>query len=507
MVYLFNINLYVPGLFFDLFLLFLISIVIIVLRVYNLNIQKVFRKYTTKYLFFNYLKRKLQLNDFYFSLIHFSILFLFFYFYFYSYAYNLNFFGYGLFIENSLTLGVKKFLVLVLLILVLFSNKIKLNFKIVPEYPVFFLGLFSLLFALVVCNSFFSMYIILEGVTLSLIALFLATYKNSLILDSILKYFILSIATSVFFVSGIVALYGEFNVFSFDDFSFIYYENTSVGLLFVIIGLCFKLTLVPFHQWVIDVYDALDYETLIILAVAIKTSIFIVLLRILSTFYFFKSVFLLLLLIGIFSTIIGSLGAAGQNKISKFLAYGSISQLGMVFSLLGTKSYYHVIYAYISFYFYMFTLLVMLICLVIFSNNGINNRYFNNFSFKMKSYSRLYFWLFIGLLISLAGLPPFLGFFYKFYIIKSFFDINFYFVGSLILFFNIFSAFYYLRIVKLLIQKYNNPVFKNTPLQFFFIFVFFSLPIFWVYIYFPNIIVSYYTSMVFKTITPALLYV
>jgi NADH:ubiquinone oxidoreductase subunit 2 (subunit N) len=160
------------------------------------------------------------------------------------------------FLDDFLAITFKLFISFVFFTLVFFSNSFKTRVKAFPEFSALFLIFFMFLLLLPNTFNFLSLYLILEGITITLFALLLIQFKSKIRLESTLKYFCLSTVTTAFFLIGIALVYlytghiGFFEINSMQD-----YQGNSAnrtlyyfGITFLFGGLCFKLSLFPCHS-------------------------------------------------------------------------------------------------------------------------------------------------------------------------------------------------------------------------------------------------------------------
>ena len=303
-----------------------------------------------------------------------------------------------------------------------------------------------------------------------------------------LKYFITGSFFSCIFLFGVLLIYGEFGTTNF------YYINlltllpynatfetlnilTLCGTILILITFFFKLAIVPFHFWVPDVYDGAPLSSTISLAVLPKIVLFTVLIRfLLVNVNVFKNLEFLFYIGGIFSILWGTFCALKQKRVKKLFIYSSIAQLGFVLLALTTFSKDSIMSVF--FFLIIYNLTAVLGWGFLTSTYGFQKQisFFKknkNFPVFLSTYVNLFktnkAWalVFLFFFFSLSGMPPFLGFLGKFYLFLSILKSqNF----ALIIFLMLaasFSAFYYLRILKLVffeiqIKKKINKIFQGT---------------------------------------------
>ncbi|KAF6994268.1 hypothetical protein CFC21_011011, partial [Triticum aestivum] len=248
----------------------------------------------------------------------------------------------------------------------------------------------------------------------------------------------------------------------------------SIALISITVGLGFKLSPAPFHQWTPDVYEGVDYEFVAFLSVTSKVaaSASASATRILDIPFYFSSNewHLLLEILAIISMILGNLLAITQTSMKRMLAYSSIGQIGYVIIgiIVGDlNDGYASMITYMLFYISMN--LGTFACIVLFClRTGTDN---------IRDYAGLYTkdpFLALSLalcLLSLGGLPPLAGFFGKLYLFWCGWQAGLYFLVSIGLLTSILSIYYYLKIIKLLMTGRNQEItpyvrnYRRSPLR------------------------------------------
>nr|YP_009258405.1 subunit 2 of NADH-plastoquinone oxidoreductase [Spirogyra maxima]ANI25268.1 subunit 2 of NADH-plastoquinone oxidoreductase [Spirogyra maxima] len=235
------------------------------------------------------------------------------------------------------------------------------------------------------------------------------------------------------------------------------YESFSLGIWIaftcVIVGIGFKISAVPFHQWTPDVYEGSPTPVVAFLSVGSKAAGLAIATRIFSTVFSFiepewHPTFELLSLL---SMIFGNLIAANQTSIKRMLAYSSISQVGYI--IIGLVAGHPDGYASMTTYMltYTFMNLGAFACVIVFGLRSGTD--------QIRDYAGLYFkdpWLAFSLtvcLLSLAGIPPFAGFFGKVYLFWSGWNKGLYFLVYIGLLTSVISMYYYLRVIKIMTTR------------------------------------------------------
>nr|YP_009925624.1 NADH-plastoquinone oxidoreductase subunit 2 [Phlegmariurus carinatus]QNH82370.1 NADH-plastoquinone oxidoreductase subunit 2 [Phlegmariurus carinatus] len=234
--------------------------------------------------------------------------------------------------------------------------------------------------------------------------------------------------------------------------------GTSIAPICTMVGIGFKLSLVPFHQWTPDVYEGSPTPVVAFLSVVSKVAVSALAIRILNIVFPLSSNewHLVLEILAISSMILGNFIAITQTSMKRMLAYSSISQIGyiMIGIIAGNSNGYTSVVTYMLFYIFMN--LGTFACIILFSSRtGTDN---------IRDYAGLYLKdpllasCFASCLSSLGGVPPLSGFFGKLYLFWCGWQAGLYSSVSIGLFTSVISIYYYLKIIKLLVTKRNEEV-------------------------------------------------
>ena len=369
----------------------------------------------------------------------------------------------NIFTNTTFTNIVKLFIISISLGILYVSNGyIKNNRLNLFEYPVLLLFAVLGMLLMVSANDLLLLYVSIELQSLSLyelVALNRDSLKSS---EAALKYFILGSIASAIILYGISMTYsitGSTNYSLIKNFTFTE-KNTllfSFGLILILSGLAFKLSAAPFHMWTPDVYEGSPSSVTTILITIPKVVVLVVLIKILNEpFFNFKNLWQqIIIIITILSLSIGSIAALRQNNIKRLFAYGTIANVGYV--LVGVVSnspqglsasiLYLVIYTIASLGIFSFIMMLRKENSQIVHLQGLAG-----FS-QSNSLASI---CMVMLLLSMAGIPPFAGFFAKFYIFVSAVESNFLFLAIIGVIFSVISAFYYLKIIKIMYMDNQN---------------------------------------------------
>jgi len=368
------------------------------------------------------------------------------------------------FVSNSFTNFFKMLILLgtlfVMLITQDFIKEMKINYF---EYPL--LLLFSVLgmFFMISSNDLMSFYLGLELQSLALYILASIDRDNLKSNESGIKYFVLSALSSGLLLYGCSLLYGFTGSTNFEEINLkMELENTGAvfAMVFILVGLAFKVSAVPFHMWTPDVYEGSPSSVTSFFAVVPKVAGIAILIRFVQIPFDqlidqWKNI---LVFMALASMILGAVAAIGQTNIKRLIAYSSIGHIGYALAGIstGTVAGYSSSIAYISIYVIMN--LGVFGCIFLMKKDG---KYCEDIK-DLAGISKQNPLLAISFLItmfSLAGIPPLAGFFAKFYIFMSVIESGMYTLAIIGLLSTVISAFYYLRIIKIIyFDEIKNPL-------------------------------------------------
>ena len=316
------------------------------------------------------------------------------------------------------------------------------------EYILFILFAILGSFVLISSDNFLTAFIGLELQSLSLYLMAAFNTKNLKSNEAGIKYFSLGALSSGFLLFGISMIYydtGSFYMQNLNNFTTI----SEIGLSLVLISLFFKVSAAPFHIWTPDVYEGSPTISTLFFASLPKFASLIFLFRVYqelnisgiqSLNYIFQIVCAISLLVGVY-------GAITQKVIKRLLAFSSINHIG--FMLLGIMSYQFMSEGTLFFYLIIYLITTFGIFAVLLNLRTLEGEFTKisqlnglRFTSNSKSISMLVFFF------SLAGIPPFAGFFAKFFILSASITDGFFFLSIVAVLSSVIAAFYYLTIIK-----------------------------------------------------------
>ena len=320
------------------------------------------------------------------------------------------------------------------------------------EYPIIVLMSILGMFFMVSSNDLILFYLGLELQSLSLYILATIDRDNLRSTESGIKYFVLSALSSGLLLYGCSLLYGFTGSTNFDLIADkLTKENTGAvfAMVFILVGLAFKVSAVPFHMWTPDVYEGAPTSITSYFAVVPKVAGLALLIKFM--FIPFSNILLewqtIIIFISIGSMILGAVAAMVQKNFKRLLAYSSIGHIGYALAGVATGfvSGYQSAIIYISIYVIMNV--GAFSCLYLLKKDGQYKESISDLSGISKKHPILAISLLI-ILFSLAGIPPLGGFFAKFYVFVAVIEQQMYALAIIGLLTTVMSAFYYLKIIK-----------------------------------------------------------
>jgi len=335
----------------------------------------------------------------------------------------------------------------------------------------FVLGLFGLVGMMVMVSaaSMLTIYLGLELLSLSLYAMVALNRDSLRSTEAAMKYFVLGAIASGMLLYGISMIYGITGSLDLQQIKAsipsLGSDNLILlfGLVFIIVGLAFKLGAVPFHMWIPDVYDGAPTAVVMYVSSAPKLAAFAMIMRVLvgGLEPMFHSWQEMLIILSILSMGLGNVIAIAQTNIKRMLAYSTISHMG--FFLLGIISNGSNGYSSSMFYVLVYAVMSMGVfgMLTLMSGKGIEVQEIKD----LQGLSQKHPWL-AGLMLifmfSMAGVPPTLGFYAKLLVVQSVIEAGMVWLAIVSVLMAVIGAFYYLRIVK--VMYFDSPVEGNEQM-------------------------------------------
>ncbi len=333
------------------------------------------------------------------------------------------------------------------------------------EYYV--LGLLSTLgmMVLISAHNFLTLYLGLELLSLPIYVMIALRRDQGPCIEAALKYFVFGALASGMLLYGISMIFGATHsldiqqvAHAIDHITVSHNLILIFGLVFMLVGIVFKLGAAPFHMWVPDVYEGAPNSVTLFLSTAPKVAAFALAIRLLvqampELHGQWQQV---LIVVSILSMAIGNLVAIVQTNIKRMLGYSSIAQMG--YMLLGLLSVTKAGYAAAMFYSISYAIMTLgaFGLLVLMSGVGFECENIADFAGLNDRHPWLAFMMLL-LMFSMAGIPPIVGFVAKLGVLESLISVHLVWLAVLALLFAIIGAFYYLRVVKVMYFDAPHP--------------------------------------------------
>ncbi len=323
------------------------------------------------------------------------------------------------------------------------------------EYPVVMLFATVGMLMMISANNLISLYLGLELQSLSLYVLAAYQRENSRATEAGLKYFVLGSLASGLLLYGSSLIYGFAGTTGFDALAHSFDHGAPIGVIigvvFVLAGLAFKVSAVPFHMWTPDVYEGAPTPVTAFFAVAPKIAAFSLLVRVMvgpfgDMIHQWQQV---LVFVSVASMIVGSFAAITQNNIKRLMAYSSIGHVGyaLVGLVVGDQTGIQGVLVYLAIYLFMNVGTFAIILAM--RQKGRLLEGINDLAGLSKTHPGMALALAI-FMFSMAGVPPMAGFWGKLYVFMAAVKHDMYGLAVIGVLTSVVSAFYYLRIIKIM---------------------------------------------------------
>ena len=334
------------------------------------------------------------------------------------------------------------------------------------EYPVLLLSSIVGMMVMISSNDLIVFYMGLELQSLSLYVLASYNRDNLLSSESGVKYFVLSALSSGLLLYGCSLIYGFTGTTNFNSIMINLNTNNyilSSGIVFVLVGLAFKISAVPFHMWAPDVYQGSPTSVTSFFAIMPKIAALAVFIRFLYVpfIYVVDQWQMIIVFLSIASMLFGAIAAIGQKNLKRLIAYSSIGHMGYALAGLAVNSNEGIKSSVLYITIYVFMNLGFFCCLFMLKKNDKYYENIDDLSGISKNHPFLSF-CFLIILFSLAGIPPLGGFFAKFYVFMSVLEKEMYTLAIIGLLTTVISAFYYLKIIKTIYFDENKLSFDQV---------------------------------------------
>ena len=361
------------------------------------------------------------------------------------------------FVNTQFTITLKFFIVLIALLIFYVSKEyLKNNNLYIFEYNILFIFSILGMMIMISANDLMLLYLAIELQSLSLYVLVALKKESIRSSEAALKYFILGSIASAIILYGASMVYSVTGATNYTLIRDAVVNNNSFtifsfGLILILSGIAFKLSAAPFHMWTPDVYEGSPSSITTILITLPKIAALCVLIKLLfEPFGNFVDVWRqILIIIAILSMLIGSVSALKQENLKRLFGYSTIGNIGYVLMGIITQTengiaasfLYLVIYTIGAFGIFSFIMLLRRENTQLVNLSGIAGLSKSNPGIAL---------CLVILLFSMAGIPPFAGFFAKFYIFIAAIEQDLFYLAIIGVVFSVVSVFYYLKLIKIM---------------------------------------------------------
>ena len=341
----------------------------------------------------------------------------------------------------------------------------------------FSLILFATLGMMVMISAshFLTLYLGLELLSLSLYALVALRRDSVMATEAAMKFFVLGALASGFLLYGMSMVYGATGTLHVSQLTQIIQSGASskevlvVGLVFIVAGISFKISAVPFHMWAPDVYQGAPTAVTLFIGSAPKLAAFGFIMRLLveGLGEMVADWQGMLVILAVMSMAVGNIAAIAQTNIKRMLAYSTISHMG--FLLLGFISADSNGYSSALFYVIAYVLMTLgtFAMIMVLCRSGFEAE--NIIDFKgLSKRNPWYAFITLLLMFSLAGIPPMIGFYAKMAVLQAVVNAGYVWLAVVAVLFSLIGAFYYLRIIKLMYfdePETDEPILPNNDVK------------------------------------------
>ena len=362
------------------------------------------------------------------------------------------------------------------------------------EYPILILSATLGMMIMISSYDLIVFYMGLELQSLSLYVLVSFNRDSRRSTEAGLKYFVLSALSSGLLLYGCSLIYGFSNSTNFDLIAqnIDQFNTGSIfGIVFILVGLAFKVSAVPFHMWAPDVYEGSPTSVTAFFAIVPKVAALTVFIRFLYVPFInlVDQWQMIIIFISLASMILGAVAAIGQTNLKRLMAYSAIGHMGYALAGLATGSNEGIQSTVIYLSIYLLMNLGIFSCIFMMKRKDIFYEDIQDLSGLSKNHPIISVCLLV-LLFSLAGIPPLAGFFAKFYVFMAVIKVEMYTLAIIGLITTVISAFYYLRIIKIIYFDDPKEIFeidKNLGLK---VSLFLSTIIILIYFIYPSLLID-----------------
>jgi NADH-quinone oxidoreductase subunit N len=327
------------------------------------------------------------------------------------------------------------------------------------EFPVLILLSVVGMMTMISANNLIALYMGLELQSLALYVVAAINRDSARASEAGLKYFVLGALSSGMLLYGASLVYGFTGTTAFPQIAEVLSHGgehgTSLGLIFglvfILAGLAFKVSAVPFHMWTPDVYEGAPTPVAAFFAAAPKVAAMALFIRVVVSPFgaIVPDWQQILIFMAIASMALGAFAAIGQTNIKRLIAYSSIANMGFALVGLAAGTPEGVQGVIIYMMIYMIMTLGTFACIIAMRRKGLQVEEINDLAGLSRSNKGLAFVLSM-LMFSLAGIPPLAGFFAKYFVFLAAMKAGLYVMAIVGVISSVVGAYYYLRVVKII---------------------------------------------------------
>ncbi len=333
------------------------------------------------------------------------------------------------------------------------------------EFPVLILLCTTGMMTMVSATNMMSLYIGLELQSLSIYVMAAFNRDDLRSSEAGLKYFVLGALASGLLLYGISLAYGFSGTMDFGQLATAFGSSAPaaglvVGIVFIVAAMAFKISAVPFHMWTPDVYQGAPTAVTAFMSTAPKVAAICLLLRVLEVPFGHMTPqwTQLIVLISIASMLLGSLAAIGQTSIKRLMAYSSIGHMGyaLIGLAVGTQAGIQGVLIYMVTYVFMSA--GVFACMIAMRRRGRPLEQISDLGGLARTDPMLAL-AFAVFMFSMAGIPPFSGFFGKLYVFYAAVQAGYWTLAVIGVLTSVLGAYYYLRVIKVMYFDDTQPAF------------------------------------------------
>lgn len=379
-----------------------------------------------------------------------------------------------LFVQDAMADALKLFIIIISFGVFVYSREY-LQARNIFKGEFYVLGLFSIvgMMLMVSANNLLMLYLGLELLSLCLYALVAFNRDNGDASEAAMKYFVLGAIASGMLLYGMSILYGLSGSLQISEIAHsvmqISRTDSAQGigmvfaLVFIVVALAFKLGAVPFHMWMPDVYHGSPTAVTALIGTAPKLAGFAMIMRLMVEALggLQADWQQMVIVLSVLSLALGNIVAIAQSNIKRMLAYSTISHVGFILLgiLAGTAE------GYSSAMFYTITYALMSLggfgVIMLMARQGFEADNITDLA-GLNQRSPWYAFIMMILMLSMAGVPPTVGFWAKLAVLTAVVDVDLVWMAIIAVFFSIIGIFYYLRIIKIM---YFDDAVETGPLE------------------------------------------